>query len=163
MAMKRTNQASAGRAPFDLELDNLLHPAQAFEHPRNVVDDPDLTLNEKRAILASWASDACAIEAAPALRQAPGTAHPVRFDDVMDALRALDQSKSGHYSATRHYRRVLENRVPGVFGGKSARPRLHWPRAIDQLTWRAGRHSRFNSNPRGGLEMSGSSRDDPKY
>ena len=53
----------------DLELDELLHPAQAFKHPNEVVDDPDLTLNEKRAILASWASDACAIETAPALRK----------------------------------------------------------------------------------------------
>ena len=43
---------------------DLLHPAQAFEHPSHVVNDPDLTLNEKRAILASWASDACAPEAA---------------------------------------------------------------------------------------------------
>jgi hypothetical protein len=50
----------------------LLHPAQAFEHPSDVVNDPDLTLNEKRAILASWASDACAPEAAPRLRCAPG-------------------------------------------------------------------------------------------
>jgi hypothetical protein len=33
------------------DLDNLLHPAQAFEHPSHVVKDPDLTLNEKRAIL----------------------------------------------------------------------------------------------------------------
>jgi hypothetical protein len=46
------------------DLDALLHPAQAFEHPSDVVNDPDLTLNEKRAILASWASDACAMEAA---------------------------------------------------------------------------------------------------
>jgi hypothetical protein len=30
-----------------------------------------LSLNEKRAILASWASDACAIESAPALRNNP--------------------------------------------------------------------------------------------
>lgn len=44
------------------DLDDLLHPAQAFSHPTDVVNDPDLTLNEKRAILASWASDACAIE-----------------------------------------------------------------------------------------------------
>jgi len=44
-----------------LDLDDLLHPAQAFSHPADVVNDPDLTLNEKRAILASWASDACAI------------------------------------------------------------------------------------------------------
>ena len=43
-------------------LNDLLHPAQAFSHPADVVNDPDLTLNEKRAILASWASDACAVE-----------------------------------------------------------------------------------------------------
>ena len=53
------------------DLDDLLHPAQAFSHPADVVNDPDLTLNEKRAILASWASDACAIESVPALRRAP--------------------------------------------------------------------------------------------
>jgi hypothetical protein len=41
------------------DLDQLLHPALAFSHPSEVVTDPDLTLNEKRAILASWASDAC--------------------------------------------------------------------------------------------------------
>ena len=29
------------------DLDALLHPAQAFEHPSDVVSDPDLTLNEK--------------------------------------------------------------------------------------------------------------------
>jgi hypothetical protein len=119
MAMKRIPPASPHLTPFDLDLDDLLHPAQAFEHPRHVVEDPDLTLNEKRAILASWASDACAIEAAPALRQAPGTAQPVRFDDVMDALRALDQQAGDRYRAPPRYRRVLENRIPGVFGRKS--------------------------------------------
>lgn len=49
------------RPTDDYDLDELLHPARAFGHPSEVVDDPDLTLNEKRAILASWASDACAI------------------------------------------------------------------------------------------------------
>ncbi len=87
------------------DLDSFLHPAQAFEHPSNVVHDPDLTLNEKRAILASWASDACAIEATPALRCAPGGKKPVRFDDVMDALRALDREV--HSDAAARYRRVL--------------------------------------------------------
>jgi hypothetical protein len=106
MAMKKIASASPRRAPFDLDIDNLLHPAQAFEHPRRVVEDPDLTLDEKRAILASWASDACAIEAAPALRQAHGTAQPVRFDDVMDALRALDQQAGDHYRAPPRYRRM---------------------------------------------------------
>jgi hypothetical protein len=78
----------------NFELDELLHPAQAFNHPSEVVNDPDLTLNEKRAILASWASDACAIEAAPELRQGPRA--PVRFDDIMDALRTLDRQANGN-------------------------------------------------------------------
>jgi len=74
----------------DFDLASLVHPAQAFEHPNEVVRDPDLTLNEKRAILASWASDACAVESAPALRvSATGTL--VTFDDVMDAMRQLDE------------------------------------------------------------------------
>src|ERR1044072_6889404 len=56
------------RAPTKLA--KALHPAQAFGHPSDVVSDPDLTLDEKRAILASWASDACAVDTAPALRPA---------------------------------------------------------------------------------------------
>jgi hypothetical protein len=84
---------------------DLLHPAQAFEHPFHVVNDPDLTLNEKRAILASWASDACAPEAAPHLRRAPGGQQPVLFDDVMEALRTLDKQANERDSA--RYRRVL--------------------------------------------------------
>ena len=57
--------------PFDLDLAYLLHPAGAFNHPRDVLDDPDMTTHEKRAILAAWASDACALEAVPALRRSP--------------------------------------------------------------------------------------------
>jgi hypothetical protein len=117
--MKKTDPMSR-REPFEFDIDNLLHPARAFQHPQHVVSDPDLTLNEKRAILASWASDACAIEAAPELRQAPGTAQPVRYDDVMEALRTLDRQASEHYRAPPRYRRVLENRIPGMFGRKSS-------------------------------------------
>src|SRR4029453_8866326 len=73
-----------------LDLDILLHPSQLFEHPSDVLDDPDLSLNEKRAILASWASDACAVESAPALRNNP-SGQVLSFDDIMDALRALDK------------------------------------------------------------------------
>ena len=78
---------TANRKEF--ELDYLLHPAGAFRTPMDVVADPDLTLQEKRAILASWASDACAVEAAPDLRRPP-SAPTVRFDDIMDALKRLD-------------------------------------------------------------------------
>lgn len=98
--------------------DALLHPAGAFSHPVEVVRDPDLTLNEKRAILASWASDACAVEAAPDLRCAPGAGRTVAFDDVMDALRELDRQTEA-FRPPRHYRKVLAHRIPGVFGRKS--------------------------------------------
>ena len=81
---------NADRPLLNLDLDEILHPAQAFDHPSEVVNDPDLTLNEKRAILASWASDACAVQAGPDLRAvSPG--QQVRFDDIMDALRILDR------------------------------------------------------------------------
>jgi len=83
--------SSPPRSPIDPELADLLHPAHAFDHPDDVVHDPDLTVNEKRAILASWASDACAVEALPALRRPPGGRQVVAVDAVLDALRALDK------------------------------------------------------------------------
>jgi len=77
------------RTDISFDLDNLLHPARAFAHPSEVVTDPDLTLNEKRAILASWASDACAVEASPALREGPD-GKAIKYDAIMEALRTLD-------------------------------------------------------------------------
>ena len=71
------------------ELDRLLRPAGAFRTPMEVVEDPDMTVQEKRAILASWASDACAVEAAPELRSPP-SAPIIRFDDIIMALKRLD-------------------------------------------------------------------------
>lgn len=103
-------------AAFDL--DDLLHPAQAFSHPSEVVNDPDLSLNEKRAILASWASDACAIESAPALRRGRNGGRPVRFDDVVDALTILDK-QAAEANRSNHYRRVL--RKSGMFGRNRGR------------------------------------------
>ena len=103
--------------PFDV--DSLLYPAQAFEHPSHVVHDPDLTLNEKRAILASWASDACATEAAPGLRRAPSGRKPVPFDDVIEALRALDKQAQQDGDAAASYRRVLRH---GRLLGKRSDP-----------------------------------------
>ena len=74
----------------DPELNALLHPASAFDSPQAVVTDPDLTIEEKRAILSSWASDACSVESQPSLRLPPGAKQPVTFDDIADALRSLD-------------------------------------------------------------------------
>lgn len=71
------------------EFEEFLHPASAFDHPMDVVRDPDLTTSEKRAILSSWASDACAVEAAPSIRRT-SSGVTVTFDDIIDALRSLD-------------------------------------------------------------------------
>jgi hypothetical protein len=95
------------RSDDDEILDGLLHPGRVWEHPSQVVNDPNLTLNEKRAILASWASDACAIEAAPSLRRAPGSRTPVRFDDVMEALLTLDKEARQKRDNTARYRRIV--------------------------------------------------------
>jgi hypothetical protein len=94
-----TQTATAGK---EFNLDHFLHPAGAFRTPMEVVNDPDMTVQEKRAILASWASDACAVEAAPELRQ-PQVGALVRFDDIMDALKVLD----GEAAETPRYGKLI--------------------------------------------------------
>jgi len=79
------------RDEFSVEWETLMQPAAAFDHPMDVVNDPDLTRHEKRAILASWASDAHAVESAPALRQLTSDGNPVTIDDIVAALRTLDK------------------------------------------------------------------------
>lgn len=111
---KVKGSSSKARVNDTFDLDALLHPARAFAYPMDVVRDPDLTLNEKRAILASWASDACAVEAAPELRIA-GSGRVVRWDDIMDALRTLDREADGYGKPLPHYKRVLARKRAGLF------------------------------------------------
>ena len=63
---------------------------RVFATPDEVLASPDLTREEKRAILASWTSDVWAVESAPALRLCPFGGPPVPVGDVLAALRALD-------------------------------------------------------------------------
>ena len=117
--MKNSGFSMRQNEAFDVELDTFLHPAMAFEHPRDVVNDPDLTLKEKRAILASWASDACAV--APALRCVPGTERPVPVDEILEALRALD--KQANATDTARYRRSVRRRSIETFRSNRAKDR----------------------------------------
>ena len=114
---------TASRREF--ELDYLLHPAGAFRTPMEVVSDPDLTAHEKRAILASWASDTwapdtwapdtrasdswssdgAAAEASPELCQQP-VATPIAFDDILEALKQLDGDVSWQPSYGRFINRA---------------------------------------------------------
>lgn len=68
----------------------LLHPGTVFDRPRDVVAHPSLSRSEKRAILASWASDASAIASCPALRAPDGLKAPVTIDEILEALCGLD-------------------------------------------------------------------------
>jgi hypothetical protein len=68
----------------------LLHPGTVFEHPNEVVRHPGLSTAEKRAILASWASDASAIASCPSLRAPAGLKKPVTIDEILEALCDLD-------------------------------------------------------------------------
>lgn len=81
---------SLARETDDLALDRLLSPARHYKHPDDVLRDSALDTGEKRAILSSWASDACAVKSMPALRHPPGAGHPISFDVIMDALQRLD-------------------------------------------------------------------------
>lgn len=84
--MRTIPSAPLRRVASDLDLDAMLHPAHAFVHPDAVVDDPDLSLAEKRAILIAWSSDAA---------EAPGGAgsvQPVEVEAILEALRGLDRA-----------------------------------------------------------------------
>jgi hypothetical protein len=77
------------------DLNAVLHPGTVFDHPRDVVADTALSLAEKRAILASWASDAAAVTSNPALRELAGTRRIVTIDEILEALSMLDHKPSG--------------------------------------------------------------------
>jgi hypothetical protein len=110
--MARRQRKTPKNGTDGLDIGGLLQPANAFAGPMAVVDDQDLTLTEKRAILSAWASDARNVETT---LNRPDGAKPVRFDDVMDALKELDR-RYGAFRPRPRYRRILERRIPGVFG-----------------------------------------------
>lgn len=87
------NPTTASPASFEA-WQALVAPGDVFRHPREVLSHPALTPAEKRAILASWASDAHAMENAPALRCLSGCkAEPVSLEAVLAALTTLDGNK----------------------------------------------------------------------
>ncbi len=73
----------------------LVAPGDVFRHPREVLTHPGLSHGERRAILASWASDASALEDAPSMRCLTGSrAEPVSVDAVLAALGELDRKSN---------------------------------------------------------------------
>jgi hypothetical protein len=69
----------------------LNHGAAAiYTHPCDVTNDAKLSTEEKRAILASWISDARAVENAPSLRQIDSGA-VIEVEAILQALVLLDE------------------------------------------------------------------------
>ena len=70
-----------------LPIDWLVTPGLAFSHPNEVLDHPELSQAERRAILASWASDARAVEGAHWMR-CLDNGSIVTLAEVLDAAQA---------------------------------------------------------------------------
>jgi hypothetical protein len=61
-----------------------------LNRPHDVASDPKLTTAEKREVLASWISDARAVENAPALRRLDSGA-VIEVDAILRVLVSLDE------------------------------------------------------------------------
>jgi hypothetical protein len=66
------------------------HPVSHYNSPDDVLNDVRLSTDEKRVILSSWASDMYGVESKPTLREVPGIPHVLRLDDILAALKRLD-------------------------------------------------------------------------
>jgi len=84
-----------------------------FTYPHQVVTASGLSLEEKRAILAAWASDRFAVESLPTLRHLPGTPLPVTLSSVMDARRQLDRLSGSDDDPPPPPAAILRFRRPG--------------------------------------------------
>ncbi|MRI57759.1 hypothetical protein D8770_28265 [Methylobacterium sp. DB1607] len=109
------------RAPSIDPFDAVVAPGDVFRHPREVLTYPGLTTAEKRIILASWASDARAVESCPTLRCLPGSrAEPVPLDAVLAALQVLDEGPIDRPEARG------EPRLPFTVGSRGNREAASW-------------------------------------
>ncbi|WP_371258921.1 hypothetical protein [Ensifer sp. ZNC0028] len=69
----------------------LMAPTFEIHRPMDVVQSAAISVDDKRAILASWASDYHAVRSRPSLRWIPGTPSPVAIDEIKAALVELDR------------------------------------------------------------------------
>jgi hypothetical protein len=82
--MSQANRTANNVGPF-------FHPVSHYNSPDDVLNDAKLSTDEKRVILSSWASDMYVVESQPALREVPGIPHPLHLDDILAALKQLDE------------------------------------------------------------------------
>ncbi|NBJ13452.1 hypothetical protein [Microvirga arsenatis] len=91
---RRTNQEWS---PPSLRLKGYWHGERleahrlSFQAPQEVLTRTALHTSKKRAILADWASDACAVENLRNWRKLPQPSALVLLDDIRGTLRVLDR------------------------------------------------------------------------
>lgn len=75
-------------------------------------------VQEKRAVLASWASDACAVESAPELR-CPPSGPVLRYNDIINASKCLDgdAAEASQYATFMNRARRWKELYRGQRGG----------------------------------------------
>jgi hypothetical protein len=98
------------------------YEAAIYTHPSDVSNDPELTTEEKRAVLASWISGARAVEDSPALRRIESGA-VVHVDDIRRALVALDELEPDRKGDGKRLR----------LSGRSRSVISRWLRRVDPL------------------------------
>ena len=80
--------SQADRIPNNVE--PFFRPVSHYNSPGDVLNAAELSTEEKRVILSSWASDMYVVESHPTLRKVPGIPHRLRLDDILTALKQLD-------------------------------------------------------------------------
>jgi hypothetical protein len=92
--MDEAYDAAGKSPPTHCEFDH-----QIFGHPDDVLEDTRLSIAQKRALLASWATDANAVPHLPTLRQLPDGSM-IKVDEILRALKSLDLAEG--YRAVDH-------------------------------------------------------------
>jgi hypothetical protein len=118
MREERDNITLTNEAVAAISVSALLHRARHFNHPQDVLAAEHIDKDEKRAILASWASDQFAVESQPILRHYPGTERAVSYDEILGALKALDEDRPSPHDPTAALRKPNGSRrqemLPGI-------------------------------------------------
>jgi len=81
---RRSANQAAPRGPA------VLVPGLELRRPIDVVHASFLSIDDRRALLAAWASDLYAVDPQPSRRRLTGTDGPVSIEEVRAALRELD-------------------------------------------------------------------------
>jgi DNA-binding transcriptional ArsR family regulator len=80
--------SQATRTTYDVG--PFFHTVSHYNSPADVLKDARLSTDEKRVVLSSWASDMYAVESHPDLREVLGIPQRLRLDDILAALKRLD-------------------------------------------------------------------------